>query len=127
MKFTKENYRENFSKISLLAYLYLQPFSKVFAQNADCKPDGGKLCPPVPGITTVGGLIEKLLNGALRIGMPVVALAIIYCGFLFVVARGNSEKITKAKEALMYTLIGAAVLLGSWAIATMISDTVLAL
>ena len=56
-----------------------------------------------------------------------VALAIIYCGFLFVSARGNTEKLTKAKEALLYTVIGAAILLGSWAIAIMISETVLSL
>ena len=56
-----------------------------------------------------------------------VALAIIYSGFLFVAARGNSEKLTKAKDTLLYTIIGAAILLGAWAIATMISSTVLAL
>jgi len=53
-----------------------------------------------------------------------VALAVIYSGFLFVFARGNSEKLGKAKDALLYTLIGAAILLGSWAIAEMIQATV---
>ena len=69
-------------------------------------------------------LIRTILNGLLTIGMPVVALAVIYCGFLFVFARGNSEKLTKTKEALLYTIIGAAILLGSWAIATMIGATI---
>ena len=46
---------------------------------------------------------------------------------MFVFARGNSEKITKAKDALIYTVIGAAILLGAWAIALLISETVLAL
>jgi len=67
------------------------------------------------------------LEGALKIGIPIVALAIVYCGFLFVFARGNSEKLTKARDALLYTVIGAAILLGAWAIAKMISATVLAL
>jgi hypothetical protein len=44
-----------------------------------------------------------------------------------VAARGNSEKITKAKGALLYSLIGAAILLGSWAIAQLVTDTILAL
>lgn len=77
--------------------------------------------------TSVPGLIQDILEGALTIGIPVVALAVIYCGFLFVSARGNSEKLTKAKDALTWTLIGAAILLGSWAIAEMIEDTVLEL
>ena len=79
------------------------------------------------GIDSVPKFIQVLLEGVLRIGIPIVALAIIYCGFLFVSARGNSEKLGKAKDALLYTLIGAAILIGSWAIAQLISDTVLAL
>lgn len=75
----------------------------------------------------LNGFVKNLLEGVIRIGIPLIALAIIYCGFLFVSARGNSEKITAAKDALMYTLIGAALLLGSWAIAQLISETVLAL
>ena len=79
------------------------------------------------GINSINGLIKVLLTGVLRIGIPIVALAIIYSGFLFVSARGNSEGIKKAKETLMYTLIGSAILLGSWAIAQLISNTVLSL
>lgn len=81
---------------------------------------------PIP-YNSLTEFIKVLLTGALKIGIPIVALAIIYCGFLFVSARGNSEKLSKAKDALLYTLIGAAILLGSWAIAQMISDTVLVL
>jgi len=85
----------------------------------------GMIVNPIPSVTSVPGLIQTILQGVLKIGIPIVALAIIYCGFLFVFARGNSEKLTKAKDALLYTLIGAAILLGAWAIATMISTTVL--
>jgi hypothetical protein len=86
----------------------------------------GKLCNPVP-IDSIPAFIKILLEGVLKIGMPLIALAIIYCGFLFVEARGNPEKISQAKKALTYTVIGAAILLGSWAIAKLISDTVLSL
>ena len=58
------------------------------------------------------------------VGIPIVALAIIYTGFLFVQARGNSEELTKAKKVLMYTLIGGALLLGAFVIAKAIGATV---
>ena len=93
---------------------------------ADPATDSGKIVNPIRS-TTIDGLIQTILQNALKIGIPLIALAIIYCGFLFVAARGNSEEITKAKTALMYTLIGAAILLGSWAIALLIKNTVLAL
>ena len=89
-----------------------------------CK--AGKICNPIKE-KTIQGFIRTVLEGVLKIGIPIVALAVIYSGFLFVAARGNSEKLTKAKDALLYTLIGAAILLGSWAIAKLISDTVLSI
>lgn len=93
---------------------------------ADEPPEPGRIYNPISA-ETLNGLIKTILEGVIKIGIPIIALALVYCGFLFVAARGNSEKITKAKDALLYTLIGAALLLGSWAIAMLISNTVLAL
>jgi|SRR3989338_2597200 len=132
MKFLKKN----LFKIILITFLVVVPVFS-FAQtggntqtggNSGCNPADGKICNPLTSdIDTVQEFIHKLLEGVLKIGIPLVALAIIYCGFLFVAARGNPESIKKAKSALLYTLIGAAILLGSWAIAKLISETVLAL
>lgn len=116
----------NWNKLILIVYVFFVPILS-FAQNTETVvpcDKSGKLCNPVPSITSIPGLINTFLIGALKIGIPVVALAIIYCGFLFVKARGKPEEINKAKEALLYTLIGAAILLGSWAIAQMIQTTV---
>jgi hypothetical protein len=109
--------------------LFISPFFAL-AQGQD-PPGGdcpdGQLCNPIPNIGSIPILIKTILEGIIKIGIPIIALAIIYSGFLFVFARGNSEQLKKAKSALMYTLIGGAVLLGSWAIAQLISETVLAL
>ena len=75
-------------------------------------------------ITTFSDFVETILNIVLTVGVPIVALAIIYCGFLFVKAQGKSEEIKKAKAALMYTIIGAALLLGAWVLAKAIGATV---
>lgn len=98
-----------------------------FAQvvNDGCDP-AKKICNPIEA-TTIQGVILKFLEGALKIGIPIVALAIIYCGFLFVAAMGNSEKLQKAKDSLLYTLIGAGVLLGAYALAQLVNETVKAL
>jgi hypothetical protein len=111
--------KKNISKIVVsFCSLFLPSIS-----FAVCDPAAGKICNPV-NANTIQEFIQVTLVGAIKIGMPIVALAIIYCGFLFVEARGNSEKLTKAKDSLMYTLIGAALLLGAWAIAQLISNTV---
>lgn len=123
-------FRENWQKFILVVYVFIIPVIS-FAEEGDTPSNpslGGKIVDPLNGrFPSISALIQGILEGALRIGIPIVALAIIYCGFLFVAARGNSEKLTKAKDALLYTIIGAAILLGAWAIAKMISATVLAL
>jgi hypothetical protein len=75
-------------------------------------------------ITDIPSFIEAVINIVLIVGIPVIALAIIYTGFLFVSAQGNPEKLTKAKSSLLYTLIGAALLLGAFLIAEAIGKTV---
>ena len=86
----------------------------------------GKIINPLGtnGPTDIPAFIKNVLEGALKIAIPGVALAIIYSGFLFVFAMGNPEKLKKAKDALLYSLIGAAILLGSWAIANLIVTTI---
>jgi len=116
-------------KILLVTFLVVLPVFS-FAADIDGAPcdlqEEGKIWNPIK-VCSLSEFIKTILEGVIKIGIPVIALAIIYSGFLFVAARGNSEKITKAKNALLYTLIGAAILLGSWAIAKLISETVLAL
>jgi len=127
MKFIKKNWQ----KLVLLSYAFFIPVFVLYAQgqNPSVDPNAGKILNPLgtTGPNSIPVLIQKILEGVLKIGIPVIALAIIYCGFLFVKAQGKPEELKKAKEALLYTLIGAAILLGAWAIAKMISATVLAL
>jgi flagellar basal body-associated protein FliL len=75
-------------------------------------------------ITNIPDFIVKILNIVLIIAIPIIALAIIYSGFLFVTSGGNSEQLKKAKKTLLYTLIGAALILGSLIIAESIRGTV---
>lgn len=89
----------------------------------------GKIINPLgqSGPQTVPAFIELLLKRVIQIAFPVIALAIIYCGFLFVSAQGNPAELEKAKSSLLYTLIGAAILLGAWALAQLITSTVTSL
>ncbi len=127
MKLTNKSLA-NLAIIFLFAVIPLMSFAQGSVVNEDdisgtpCNISG-KICNPIHE-DTITGFLKTVLEAVLKLGIPVVALAVIYSGFLFVKARGNPEEITKAKDALLYTLIGAAILLGSWAIAELISSTV---
>lgn len=69
-------------------------------------------------------LVTIVDNVILPIAIPFLALAIIWTGFQFVLARGNTEKLKKAKEALWWTLLGAGVILGAYVIAQVIQSTI---
>lgn len=63
--------------------------------------------------------------------MPIAAVAvvvwIIWAGFNFLMAQGNPAKIDQAKQRLLWSLIGAGILLGAAGISTVVQNTVRAL
>lgn len=75
------------------------------------------------GVKSIEDFIYKLIDIIVQFGVIIVVLGVIYSGFLFVTARGNPEKLTRAKTALMWVIIGGLVLLGARTIADVIQDT----
>lgn len=138
----KTNFIKSFIFLFLIGFLVLAPVS-ILANNGSQKgdapvgsgiqqgdapvdPDAGKIKNPI-NAKTINEFIKSILEAVIKIGIPIIALAIIYSGFLFVFARGIPEKLETAKKALLYSVIGAVILLGSWAIVQIISNTILAL
>lgn len=75
-------------------------------------------------VDSLWGFVELVLGWVVRIGSVVVGLFLLIAGFNFVTAQGNEEKLAAAKRGLLYTIIGAILLLGAWTIATVISNTI---
>ncbi len=74
---------------------------------------------------TIKGLIETIVNEILMpIGGVVAVMMIMYAGFLYVTARGDPGQIKKAHDALLWAVIGAAILLGAWVISKAIGVTI---
>lgn len=82
---------------------------------------------PLQGGTSLESFLNNILAFVIRIGTIVVILMLVYVGYLFVVARGEPAKITEARSALLWTVVGALILLGAQAIAIGITATVKAL
>ena len=79
------------------------------------------------GIRDVPSLVSAVMGFVVRIGAVVVVFMLVYVGFLFVTARGEPGKITAARQALLWTVVGALILLGAKVIADGIEATVRAL
>lgn len=85
--------------------------------TGECAPNGNCLM----------NFLDRILEFVIRIGTVVVVLMTVYVGYLFVVAQGKEEKIREARTALLWTVVGALILLGSVAIKNGIVATVQAL
>jgi len=94
------------------------------ATSSGVKIDAGIKNPLGDKLVDLPSFIKAIVQIVLVVGVPLLALAIIYSGFLFVKAQGNSEELTKAKHALLYTVIGGALLLGAFVISNAIVSTV---
>ncbi len=81
--------------------------------------------PNPTGATTLMALITDILE---KIVMPIAAVGvvvwIIWAGFQFVLAQGNPTEIGKAKQNLLWSLVGAGILLGAVAISKVLTSTI---
>ncbi|MDO8566632.1 MAG: hypothetical protein Q7R58_00575 [bacterium] len=71
--------------------------------------------------------LNKILEFVIKIGTVVVILMLVFTGYKFVAAQGEPGKITEARDMLLWTIVGALILLGSQAISMGIKATVQAL
>ncbi len=74
--------------------------------------------------TDLSSLLKDLLKVITTIGAIVVVFFLIFAGFKYVTARGDSKKISEAHSILTWTVVGAMILLGAQVIATAIQGTV---
>jgi len=90
------------------------------------RPVGGGvvLQNPLSSISTIPDLIAAILRIIIIIAIPVIIIFLILAGFKFVLARGNPNEIQEARQALLYALIGAVLILGSVAITQILANLV---
>ncbi len=89
---------------------------------------GTKLINPLGEGTSINSFLLSILNIITNtIGPVIVILMMVFVGFKFVTARGEPGKITEARQMLLWTVVGALILLGAKVIAIGIKATVQAL
>lgn len=90
-------------------------------------PIGGSASSTTDGINSLPEFFQKVIEIIIKIAIPFTAIVLVYCGLLFVTARGDASQIEKARNAFTYAVIGGLVLLSSWLIAEAIQDALTSL
>jgi hypothetical protein len=73
---------------------------------------------------SIQDFLKGVLGAIMYIGLPVIALVIVYSGFMFITARGNPEKIKAAIYNFQWVVIGTGVFLGAWALTNIVAATI---
>ena len=79
---------------------------------------------PLGTTADIPSFIQKVLDGMVILLTPVIVVMFLWTGFSFVKAQGKPEDISKDKEALLYTIIGAALVLGAKGLSLVIGATI---
>jgi len=106
---------------ALYLFLFLAPAALLFAQDGCDDPT--RICNPInfPNLTS---FFLAIVNVAIQYGAILVVFFIVFAGFKFVTAQGNSEKISEARKMLTWVVVGAFVLLGVYVIRAAICGTI---
>lgn len=79
---------------------------------------------PLNSGTSLTSFLNSILGFVINIGSIIVILMLVFVGYKFVVAQGKEAEIREARSMLLWTIIGALVLLGAKAISLGILATV---
>ncbi|MFZ2253085.1 MAG: pilin [Minisyncoccia bacterium] len=85
----------------------------------------GKITNPLKS-QDIPEFLLKIIDVLLVFALPLIILYIMYAGYLFVTAAGNAEKVTGAKNALLWSIVGGVIVLGARLIISVIQGTITA-
>lgn len=100
-----------------------QGYSNVQTQTQGAGNNSVQLINPLHA-TNLSMFVKDILDFVIRIGTIIVILMMVFVGYKFVVAQGAPGKIEEARAMLLWTIVGALILLGSQAISIAIQATV---
>ena len=85
--------------------------------------DPSKLCNPIR-YNSIDAFLLEILKIVVQYGSLLIVFFLVYAGFQFVTAQGNTEKLSQAKQSLTWVVVGAFVLLGVYVLRAAICGTV---
>lgn len=75
--------------------------------------------------SSVEEVILLAVDLAIYIGTAFAVLVLIFIGFKFVLAQGNSEKLTEAKRWFLWVIVGLAILISSKVMVEIVKNTLI--
>jgi membrane protease YdiL (CAAX protease family) len=108
-----------FTKSTFFHTAYLVAFSLIFPTVLNAQG----LTNPLQ-FNSLSQFLEAILSAVITIAFPIIVLMFVYSGFLFITAQGNEQKLTQFRRVLLWTIVGALLILGAQVLSSAIQGTV---
>jgi hypothetical protein len=70
-------------------------------------------------------VLGRVINGLVILANPVVVIMILWAGYQFIVSGGSPDKVTKARQTILWTVVGYGILLLASGITAIIQQLLL--
>jgi hypothetical protein len=113
--------------LNLLTKLYLAQTSSQTPFPSTQTPAGSRiyklLNPLGEGVTSFSQIINSVAKYlTIYIAPPIVTIMILIAGFYFLTAGENPERVKTARQIILWTVIGYAIILISWGVTSIITE-----
>lgn len=103
--------------LSVISFLFFINPSIAFLAETPGLPN------PLPGIDTLGELIVRVLQVTLGLVGVIAVAVLIYGGLVMITSSGNPERVKKAKDILLWAILGIAVIVISGTLVNYVLQT----
>ena len=85
-------------------------------------PDSGGFKNPLGKDATIFTILQKIIKYLIMIGAPILAIMVIYGGYLILTAGDDPEKVKGGKNTILYGVIGYIIVLSSYGVIFIIGE-----
>ena len=129
-------------EIGIVSFLFLISYFLFPAIGVFAQPSGGSNTAPAGGrggsntapaktfflqnslkVDSLGGLLSAFVQVFTYLVVMFAVLALVYVGLRYIMARGNSEEITKRTNQLLWIVVGVAIVIGARIIVAIVINT----
>lgn len=95
-----------------IAVLMVTPvFAGIIPIPSDSTSTGLNIPNPLGGTNDISALASNIIKFLIILAIPITAILVVYAGFLYITSAGNEDKVKTAQKALIWAIVGFAVVL----------------
>lgn len=78
---------------------------------SDSQSTGLNIQNPLGETSDVSTLASNIIKFLIILAIPITAILVVYAGYLYIISAGNEDKVKTAQKALIWALVGFAIVL----------------